>query len=158
MAILGGWKFLMSEVPLYGVGCQAVSGRCRTNSAQIRQSRPDSGLDLSHFLAKVLTPCEVVDFSLGIGTTISLGTTNLHVKTKSMVLRPLVYLESHSFLGGSFKVNQRSENRRFGLDVRVGGWRDLSVGPLGSSSSQHRRTSLRSRTSSARLHDVLQVF
>jgi len=35
-----------------GEKCKGTS-RCRANSAQIRQSRPDSGLGLSHFLAKV---------------------------------------------------------------------------------------------------------
>ena len=33
--------------------------RCRVNSAHIRQSRPDSGLDLSHFLGKGLRTFEL---------------------------------------------------------------------------------------------------
>ena len=37
---------------------------CRANMAHIRQSRPDSGLDL---LVKVLKPCSVVPSSLGSG-------------------------------------------------------------------------------------------
>ena len=38
--------------------------RCRANSAHIRQSRPDSGLDLSHFQGKVLIFFQIVPFSL----------------------------------------------------------------------------------------------
>ena len=38
-----------------------------------------------------------------------------------MVLRPLICLDSHSFWGGSVKVNERSEKHGFGVDVRVGG-------------------------------------
>ena len=46
--------------------------------------------------------------------------TNSHVKTKLMVFRPLISLDSHQFWG--CLVNQRSEHHRFGLDVRFGGW------------------------------------
>ena len=47
--------------------------------------------------------------------------TNPNVKTKSMVFRSLIYLDRDPFLGVCVKANQRSENHRFGLDVRVGG-------------------------------------
>jgi len=46
-----------------------------------------------------------------------------------MVFTPLIYLDGTSDLPllnpqklVAGKVNQRSENHRFGLDVRVGGW------------------------------------
>jgi len=48
------------------------------------------------------------------------STTNPHVKTKSMLFRPLIYLDSHSFLGVR-QGNERSEDHRSGLGVRVGG-------------------------------------
>ena len=43
-----------------GSGVRVQSNRCRSKLEQISQSRPDSGLDLSHFL-KFLNP---VSFSL----------------------------------------------------------------------------------------------
>ena len=56
MIILGGWRFLMSEVPLWGVGIRVKGVRCRgpgfvfgvsmlsnwVQSLGIRVSRPDS--------------------------------------------------------------------------------------------------------------------
>jgi len=38
--------------------------RCRAISAQIRQSRPDSGLDLSHFQAKLLNSLKLFPWAL----------------------------------------------------------------------------------------------
>jgi len=44
-----------------------------------------------------------------------------HVKNKSMLCRPFHLPRQPLFLGGSVKVNQKSENHRFGLSMRVGG-------------------------------------
>ena len=45
-------------------------------------------------------------------------TTHPHVNTKSMVFTHLIDPDSH--WGRVVKVNQRSDNHRFGLGVRVG--------------------------------------
>ena len=46
-------------------------------------------------------------------------TTNSHVKTQSMVFRPLISLDRHPQKLVSVKVNQRSEGHRFDVDVSV---------------------------------------
>jgi len=43
------------------------AGRYRAHSTHTRQSRLDSGLDLSHLLGEVVDTSQVVAFSLGIG-------------------------------------------------------------------------------------------
>ena len=58
-----------SETTSPSVCCRTVSTCQRTvqenhNSAPLRQSRPDSGLSLSHFQAKVFKIFQVVPFSL----------------------------------------------------------------------------------------------
>ena len=65
-------------------------------------------------------------------------TNNPHDWTKPSIFRSVIYLERDPFLGVSLKVNERSENHRFGLDVRVGGnqflvavRRDIGVVPTG---------------------------
>ena len=50
--------------------------RCGANSAQIRQSRPDSGLGYSHFQANIFQAFQVVPFSLGCGQPSSLSRLN----------------------------------------------------------------------------------
>ena len=52
---------------------------------------------------------------------LALVITNPHVKTKLIVLRPLIYLDQPPPIRVAVKENQRSEKHRFGLDVRVGG-------------------------------------
>ena len=49
-------RFLTSEVPLYKISSRFshLVGRCRVNLEPIRQSRPDHGLDLSHFQCESL--------------------------------------------------------------------------------------------------------
>jgi len=61
MVVLGGLKFLMSEVPLYKPPGEAID---RANMAHERQSRPDCGLG---FEATVLKTFQGVPSSLGIG-------------------------------------------------------------------------------------------
>ena len=43
------------------------AGHCRANSAHQGQSRPDSGLDVSHFSGKSIETFEDVSFSLSRG-------------------------------------------------------------------------------------------
>ena len=79
----------MSEVPLYGgkKGDGIMEAlvpplleanetllavvRCRANLANVRESRPDPGLELSHFQAFFLNIIYVFPFSLGSGLTIA---------------------------------------------------------------------------------------
>jgi hypothetical protein len=49
------------------------------------------------------------------------GTTNPHGKSKPSIFWSHFHLADTPFLWGSGKVNPRSENRQFGLSVRVGG-------------------------------------
>ena len=62
---------------------QSYSGSCcRANSAQIRQPRPDSGLDLGHVQAKVFKILKVVPFSFGSGLAVSGDTTRSRTNVK----------------------------------------------------------------------------
>ena len=67
-------EFLTGQNPsqsLFGIGADRNQrGQricCPANAAPIRHSRPDSGLDMSHFQAKVIETFQVFPFSLGSG-------------------------------------------------------------------------------------------
>jgi len=79
--------FLMSEAPLY---------RCRANLEQINQSRPDSGLGLSHFLFKSLEHHLSCSVSLALYPPLSLTHTHSHIHTLSLSQARITTRKSHS--------------------------------------------------------------
>ena len=79
---LGVW------VRVKGVGC-SVQGRCRANTAHMRQSRPDSGHD---FQSKVLETFQVVPSSLGSGIALSRDIFPVSYVPRTVVVRNTYFL------------------------------------------------------------------